>query len=70
MSRADVKAALHALQGSAGFRQYVNTLESELADVMTRIILPESREIRDELCAEARVYRELLQGITNNTNMR
>lgn len=70
MSRADVKAALNALQGSVGFRQYVNTLESELADIMTRIILPESRGIRDELCAEARVYRELLQGITNNTNAR
>lgn len=70
MSRADVKAALNALQGSAGFRQYVNTLESELADVMTRIILPENQEHRDELCAEARVYTALLKGITNNTNMR
>lgn len=70
MSRADVKAALTALQGSVGFRQYVNTLESELADVMTRIILPENRESRDELCAEARVYRTLLQGINNNTNQR
>lgn len=70
MSRADVKAALQALQGSAGFRPYVNTLESELDDVMTRIILPENSGIRDELCAEARVYRALLQGIQNNTNMR
>jgi hypothetical protein len=70
MSRADVKAALHALQGSVGFRSYVNTLESELDDVMVKIILPAHREIRDELCAEARVYRELLQGIHNNTNTR
>ena len=70
MSRAEVKAALHALQGNVGFRQYVNTLESELADVMTRIIMPGNREIRDELCAEARVYETLLQGIHNNTNMR
>jgi len=70
MSRADVKAALNALQGSVGFRQYVNTLESELDDVMVKIILPESREVRDELCAEARVYRALLQGIHNNTSIK
>lgn len=70
MSRAEVKAALVALQTSVGFRQYVNTLESELADVMTRIILPENREMRDELCAEARVYESLLKGIVNNTTTR
>lgn len=67
MARADLKAALAALQGSAGFRQYVHTLESEMADVMTRILMTENREIRDELCAEARVYRDILQGINNNT---
>lgn len=67
MARADVKAALAALQGSAGFRVYVHTLESEMADVMTRILMPEHREIRDDLCAEARVYRDLLQVINNNT---
>lgn len=70
MSRTNVKAALNALQHSAGFRPYVNTLESELADVMTRIIMPENRESRDELCAEARVYRDILQGINNNMNAR
>lgn len=70
MSRADVKAALLALQGSVGFRSYVNTLESELADVMKRIVLPENRLERDELCAEARVYQDLLDAISNNTQMR
>lgn len=67
MPRADVKAALAALQGSPGFREYVNTLESEKADVMTRLLLMENREIRDELCAEARVYRDILATINNNT---
>lgn len=67
MARADVKAALAALQGNQGFREYVNTLESELADVMVRILIPENREIRDELCAEARVYRDILANITSNT---
>lgn len=67
MARCDVKAALAALQGSVGFRLYVNTLESEMADVMTRILIPENREIRDELCAEARVYRDILQCIIHNT---
>lgn len=66
MARADVVAALNKLQGYPGFREYVNTLESQLADVMTRVILPDNRDQRDELCAEARVYRELLQGITLN----
>lgn len=67
MSRVEVKAALNALQSSAAFRPYVNTLESELADVMVKILLPENRELRDELCAEARVYRSLLATIENNT---
>jgi hypothetical protein len=67
MSRADVKAALSALRNYPGFSSYVNTLERELADIMVKIILPHNREIRDELCAEARVYREILEGINNNT---
>lgn len=67
MARADVIAALAKLQGNAGFREYVHTLQSECEDVMTKILLPENREIRDELCAEARVYREILLGIHHNT---
>lgn len=67
MARADVIAALAALQGHPGFREYVHTLESECADVMTKILLPENRSSRNELCAEARVYREILLGIHNNT---
>jgi len=67
MSRADVKAALRLLEQSPAFRQYVYTLQSELDDIMVRIVLPENRHLRDELCAEARVYRSLLQDININT---
>lgn len=67
MARAELKASLHAMQPYPGFHGYVNTLQRELADVMVKILLPENRAIRDELCAEARVYRDLLEGIDNNT---
>lgn len=70
MSRADLKTALRGLATSPNFYLYVNTLESELADVMGKIVLPENREARDELCAEARVYRDLLSGINNNIETR
>lgn len=70
MSRADLKAALRGLVTSPSFHLYVNTLQSELADVMGKLILTENREIRDELCAEARVYRDLLSGINNNIEAR
>lgn len=70
MARAEVKAALNALANSSGFRQYVYILERQLEDVMARLILVENREIRDELCAEARVYSDLLRDINNNTNTR
>ncbi len=66
MARAEVKAALHALRPYPGFSSYVNTLERELADIMVKVILPQNRDLRDELCAEARVYRELLEDIHNN----
>lgn len=67
MSRAEVSAALKSLQGYPNFRVYVNTLESAYADVMTKILLPDHRLERDELCAEARVYRDILKQIENNT---
>lgn len=66
MARVDLKAALIALQGTDGFRQYVSILESEYADVMSKILVMDNAEYRTELCAEARVYRDILQGITSN----
>lgn len=69
MSRVELKAALAALQNAAGFRQYVNTLESSKADVIARLISRDTpRDKWDELIAELRVYDELLRDIEKNTN--
>lgn len=38
-----------------------------MEDIMVRIILPENRDERDNLCAEAYVYYEILKDIKNNT---
>lgn len=66
MARAELKAALKSLLGYPGFREYVSTLESAYADVMTKILMPDHRLERDELCAEARVYRDILKSIELN----
>lgn len=67
MARAELKAALAALQSAGGFRHYVNTLESSKADVIARLISRTTpRDKWDELIAELRVYDDLLSDIEKN----
>lgn len=67
MSRAAVKAALQKMRGSHGFGEYVSTLESSKAAVISQLLArPTPREKWEELIAEARVYDDLLSDIDKN----
>lgn len=68
MARAELKAALKELQGSPGFRPYVNTLSGMWEDKVALLIkrdtpLEQIPEIRGEL----RLIDEMLRMITSNT---
>lgn len=67
MARQELKAALLALQGSPGFRDYVNTLSGVWEDKVALLIKRDTpHEQVPEIRAELRVVDELLRAISNN----
>lgn len=68
MARADLKAALKLLQGSAGFGPYVSTLTALWEDKVALLIKRDTPpEQIPEIRAELRVVDELLRSIQSNT---
>lgn len=67
MARADLKAALLALQSSPGFREYVNTLSGVWEDKVAMLIKRDTPEEQiPEIRAELRIVDELLKHISSN----